>query len=222
MNDDRSKQDVSANQDAGKEQCGPGCGCEKPGLNTRMKTVICLVIAIAAVIVLMRGFDSKTANTATKGKAAFAVTSAVAPATTENIDKTETDKSEPLLWGKPLKDIASLNELAAQKDAVFLYLVKKGQQPNESIKNNIENAVTKNGSRGVKMAFYILDTNSPDYAQVTSQSPAPCVLALVKGVGMATVSGDISEKKLLEAIVSASRASSCGPSGCGPSSSGCN
>ena len=42
-----------------------------------------------------------------------------------------------------------------------------------------------------------------------------------KGKGVGSVSGGITEEKILQAYVASSRAGGCGPSGCGPSSSGC-
>jgi hypothetical protein len=118
--------------------------------------------------------------------------------------------------------MASLNDIAADKTAVFVYLAKKGQKPSDTIKRNIEIASGKSKAKGMTVAFYRLDDSSQDYAKITRQLPAPCVLAIVKGAGANAISGDITEEKLLAAIVAASRPSSCGPSGCGPSSSGCN
>lgn len=211
MNDDQTKQEMAENQDIGNDQCGPGCNCERPGLSTRAKAIICLVVAIVAMIVLMRSFESKAKNATTGQKPAFNGSTVVASAATQ------TNQTDPLSWGGELHNLASLDTEAAGADAVFVYLPKKGEQPNEIIKKSIKEAAAKAQNRGIKMSLYMFDTSSKDYAEVTKQSPAPCVLVMVKGIGKTTVSGELSEKKLLEAIVSASRASSCGPSGCGPS-----
>ena len=112
--------------------------------------------------------------------------------------------------------------MAAEKDAVFVYLAEKGQKPNENVQKEIEGAASKARSGGTVVAFFALDDDSSEYKEVIEQVPAPCVLAMVKGRGMSVVSSGITEGKLLQALVAASRPSGgCGPSGCGPSSSGC-
>ena len=219
MNDEGSKQVSTAKQVEGTAQCGPGCNCGTTGLGTKWKVIVCLLVALAATVVLARSFTGKAETQTAQGQQAFAATvptpSLVAP-------PASTGKATPTKsagWGEPLKNLAALNEVAAQKDAVFLYVPKAGQGPEETVKQQIEQAADKAQSGGTKMSFYTLDDGSQDYAQVTSQMPAPCVLVLVKGRGMSVVSSDISEGKLLEALVTASRPSGgCCPSGSGSAS----
>ena len=222
MNDERSEQASTTYQIEVTSQCGPGCNCGTTGLRTKGKVIICLVVAIAAAVVLARGFARKAESKSIQGQNAFAATApAISPeapsTTTEKAKTTDTIRTKSSLWSEPLKNLASLNEVAVQKDAVFLYLPEKGRGPDETVKLQIEKAAGKAQSGGTMMAFYTLDDGSHDYAQVTSQVPAPLVLAMVKGGGVKAVTGDISEGKLLQAMVEASRASGCGPSGCGPS-----
>lgn len=221
MNDERSEQASTKYQIEVTPQCEPGCNCGTTGLRTKGKVIICLVVAIAAAVVLARGFARKAESKSIQGQNAFATTapaiSPEAPSTTEKAKTTDTIRTKPSLWSEPLKNLATLNEVAVQKDAVFLYLPEKGRGPDETVKLQIEKAASEAQSGGTKMAFFTLDDNSLDYAQVTSQVPAPCVLAMIKGGGMRAVTGDISEGKLLQAMVEASRPSSCDPSGCGPS-----
>jgi len=223
MNENGSEENVASNQSRETSQCGPECSCNcgaTGGHGTKWKTIITLAIVLAAAVVLARGFARNAESKASQVKESFSVT---APGTADAAEKAKvagTNQTNASLWGKPLKGMASLNEVAADKAAVFVYLAKKGQKPNEAIKRNIELAADKSKSRGMAISLYTLDDSSQDYAQVTSKSPAPCVLAMVKGRGASAVSGDITEEKLLAAIVTASRPSSCGPSGCGPS--GCN
>jgi hypothetical protein len=68
-----------------------------------------------------------------------------------------------------------------------------------------------------KVGVFTLKTDSRDYAQVALQIAVPGTIAMVKGRGMAPVSGEITEAKLVQAFVSASSAGG----GCGPSSGGC-
>jgi hypothetical protein len=171
--------------------------------------IICLVVAIAAAIVLANSVMQKAETGADGGLNAFTAKSLVAEKTSP-----QTDQANSSLWGKPLESLASLNELAVQKDAVFLYLPAKGQRPDESVKKEIEAAAGKAQSQGTKMAFFVFDESSVDYAPVTSQVPAPCVLAMVNGTGNSVATTNITEGNLLQSLVAASRPSSCSPGGC--------
>lgn len=226
MNEERSDQVSTPSQVEG-TACGSGCNCGSAGLGKKGKLAICLIVIAAAVLVLARGFARKAETGTAQAKTAFAATVPAAtpktpPATTEKAKATPTNQTQSVLWGEPLKELVSLNQIAAQQDAVFVYLPEKGQGPIESVKQQIEKAAGKAQSGGTRIACYMLDTNSQDYARVTSQAPSPCVLAMVKGRGTSVVSGQITEGNLLQAIVMASRPSSCGPSGCAPSTPGCN
>lgn len=213
MNDEKTNQPSNTNQVEETAQCEPGCDCGKTGLGTKGKSIICLIVAIAAVAVLGRSFARKPVNETIQSQTAFAATASMlpSPASTASIENT-------ISWGEPLKDMASLNQVAAETNAVYMYLFEKGQGADESVKRQIEQAGVKAQSGGMKMALYTLDAGSQDYAQITSQVPAPCVLAMVKGAGMTVVSGEITEGKLLQAIVAASRPSGCCP---GSASSDC-
>jgi len=217
MDNDRSKPDSASNQAESASGCGPGCSCGEAGIGKKWKIIICLVVAIAATAVLAHGIMQKTEIQVGQGQNAFAATVLAAektspPAVAEKANVM--DQANSSLWGKPLESITSLNKMAVRKDAVFLYLPVKGQGPDESVKKVIESAAGKAQSQGTVMALCTLDEGSNDYAQVTSQVSAPCVLAMVKGGGASVVSGNISEGNLLQALVSASRPSGCSPGGC--------
>ena len=205
MNEEKSDQKSTTNEVEKTAQCEPGCNCGKTGLGTKGKTIICLVVVFAATAVLSRSIAIKAVNGNVKGQTAFASTAQI---------------ETKLSWGEPLKDMATLNQVAAQKNAVFMYLSERGKGFDEAIKQQVEKAAGKVQSGGVKIACCMLDTGSQDYAQITSQVSAPCVLAMIKGGGVAVVSGEITEAKLLQAIVAASRPSGCCPGGggsCAPS-----
>jgi len=225
MNDERSDQVQVPSQVEETAQCGPGCNCGTTGLGRNGKIAICLIVIAAAVLLLARGFTRKAETGAAQAKTTFSTTLPAAtlktlPATTEKGKTAPANQAKSVVWGEPLTGLADLNQVATQQDAVFVYLPEKGQRRMESVMQQIGKAAGKAQSGGTKMACYTLDANSPDYAKVTSQTPSPCVLAMAKGRGMSVVSGQITEEKLLQAIVMASRPSNCGPSGCGPS--GCN
>ena len=183
-------------------ECAPGCGsrcnCRATGISKKSKIIICLIVAIAAVVVLAHGIMQKA----------------------EAQSDLEQNASNLSLWANTIDSLASLNQEASRKDAVFLYLPMKGQEPDENVKKEIEAAAGKAQSQGTMTAFYVLDEGSEDYLQLTGQVPAPFVLVMVKGSsmtvvpanvsiekGMSVVSGDISEENLLYALVAASRPS---------------
>jgi hypothetical protein len=131
------------------------------------------------------------------------------------------DDPESTFWGKPLDSLASLNKVATETDAVFILLAAEDQQDNHTITKEIEAAAKIIQSSGSRISAFTLKKNTADYAQLAKQLPAPCVLAMVKGRGTSTVSGDITESKLIQAFVMASRTTSgCCPPGAAPSDCG--
>lgn len=207
----------------GKEaDCGCGSGCCSGGLSARVKTIVCLVILIAAAIVLGHRFLKKSTDSENVFATTIPVSKTVESPFLKESSKESVQKQDKVnLWGDPLDSLASLNKVEANLDAVFIFISGKGDEKDTDIKKEIENAAGKFQAGGSSITAYMLVKVSKDYAQITGQVPAPCVLAMVKGKGMSVVSNDITEAKLLEALVTASRPSSCGPSGCGPSSAGC-
>ncbi|MCJ7728995.1 MAG: hypothetical protein MUO27_03830, partial [Sedimentisphaerales bacterium] len=124
--------------------------------------------------------------------------------------------------GEFLDSLASLNKVAINQDAVFVFIPIKGNNTvNKGITDAIASAEQKIKSRGVSLGLYTLQSSSPEYVNIAAQLPPPGVLVMSKGRGMGTVSGEITETKLLQAYVASSRAGGCGPSGCGSSSAGC-
>jgi len=125
--------------------------------------------------------------------------------------------------GDFLDSLGSLNKLAVNQDAVFVFIPAND---NEIVKKEtldaIASAEQKIKSSGVKIGLYTLQFSmSKEYADIAAQLTLPGILVMSKGKGMGVVSGGITETKLLQAYVTSSRAGGCGPSGCGPSSTGC-
>ncbi len=217
MDNDKFDPTSSANQSESASKCGPACNCGGADSGKKGKIIICLVVAIAAAIVLGNSIMQKGDTGIDGDQNAFAAKVLLAEkaspaAKTENAKGT--NQTNQSLWGKPLESLASLNEVAAQKDAVFLYLPAKDQGPDENVRKKIEAAAGKAQSQGTKMSFFVLDESSEDYAQVTSQVHAPCVLAIVKGRGNSVATTNISEVNLLQSLVTASRPPGCKPGGC--------
>jgi hypothetical protein len=125
---------------------------------------------------------------------------------------------------KEISSFSELNTMAKDMDGVFVFLPGKTNAAAKEATAQIRSAAqTIERQMKGKIGIFTLKTDSRDYGQVASQIALPGTLAMVKGRGMAPVSGEITEAKLIQAFVSASNAGGgCGPSagGCGPS--GCN
>ncbi|MFH0795591.1 MAG: hypothetical protein V2A65_00855 [Candidatus Omnitrophota bacterium] len=131
---------------------------------------------------------------------------------------TNTKESEAVV-GKKIGAISELNTVAVDVDAVFVFLPGKNTAGSSLPTVQINGAMRTIEAQGQKIGLFTLKTDSRDYENIAAQVSVPAVLAMVKGRGMSAVSGDITETKLVQGFVAASRAGGCG-SGCGPS--GCN
>jgi len=222
--------------------CPPSSG---GGSRKNWKMLVFILVVIAAGVVLARSVIRKSNSAADQKQLSFAAIQPVSKSSTDSPfnavaeaqqtpadseagaasssvtkvqEKTDVSANSALtLWGKPLDSLASLSKSAAETDAVFILLAAEDQQGNETITNEIEAAAKKIQSNGIRICAFTLKKGAPNYVQLAKQLSVPCVLAMVKGGGMSGVSGEITETKLVQAFVMASRpASGCGPSGCGP------
>ena len=228
-----------------KSCCGGGdcCGSGSEGGGKGWKTLICILVLLAAGAVLARSFIGKSDADGGQSPQAFApigmdnasdtssppsdTAKAEMPVATDSrietppvADDTKKQdipaKAAPSLWKAELDSLASLNKGAANTDAVFILLSAKGPQDNQAITKEIDAAAQKITANGVRVSAFRLRQGAPEYAQLSKQISIPCVLAMVKGGGMSAVSGEISETKLVQAFVTASRPTS----GCCPPGSG--
>ena len=207
-------------EDVKSESCGPGCDCGKPSGNKKAKTVICLIVllAICGIFVYKTTVAKQSAPTITE--TAFAAPILNQATGQEPAVKSVEDKKN---IGELLDSLASLNKLAANRDAVFIFVPAND---NEIVKKEtldaIASAEQKLKSSGVNIGLYTLQFSpSKEYASITAQLPLPGMLVISKGRGMGTVSGEITETKLLQAYVTSSRTGGgCCPSGGG--SAGCS
>ena len=132
--------------------------------------------------------------------------------------KTATAKKK---FGDFVDSLSSLNKLAANQDAVFVFLPAKADTTVAKDTDEAVAAVKRTlESQKIRIGLYTLQSGSPEYSNIAAQLSLPGMLVLSKGRGMGVVSGEITEAKLLQAYVASTRAGGCGPSGCGPS--GCN
>ncbi len=173
--------------------CGPECDCSKPAGNKKFKVVACLVVLLAVVGIFV--------------------------AVGEEISEQPVEEKNSV--GKFLDSLASLNTVAVNQDSVFVFLPAKESvvisKDTTDVIASAEQKIEK--AAGIKIGLYTLKSDSPDYANIAAQLSLPGMLVMSKGRGMGTVSGGITEDKIMQAYVASARAGGCGPSGCG---SGCN
>lgn len=222
--DEKPNQEPIANSADQSGCCGPGCQCGGGGVGAKGKMLICILFLVAAGIVLACSIYRKahTRQAAQPQAFATAVPAQVSTAPIEQPKVAEANLVKAAAWGEPLKDLASLSQRASDNDAVLLYIPEKSRGADEAVKRLLEQTAVKAKAGGANTAYFALDTGSEDYSKITAQMKAPLVLALAKGGGAIPVTGELTEGKLLQAIVAASRPSGCGPGGCGPTSAGCN
>ena len=179
--------------------CGGGdsCDCHSSSSSSgKLRTIIGGVVVVAAALLVVRAIakDSGSASTTEAQQQGFVMPVAATAST----------KAESVI-GTEIDSFDALNR-AAQTDAVFLLLAdKNGQLPSDAVKG----AAAKIEKQGQKCGLFTLKTSSPDFAQLTSQATLPAVLVMVKGKGTIWVSGDITEEKLVQGYVTASRVAGC-------------
>ena len=221
--------------------CGPGCACNGPSGGKGIKIAISLIVLVAvigALIYKVASAKQAVSNDLAAGKASVF---AVAQAATETVpgtasqpdgmdEKKAVENAAPEAQpakatskiGEYLGSLRDLNNVAVSQDAVFIFIPREKNEAVQDQTNNAVLAVQKTlKSNKVTLGLYTLSTDSPDYSAISKQVQAPAILVATKGRGMAAVSGDVTESKLLQAFVASSSAGGCGPSGCGPSGAGC-
>lgn len=195
--------------------CGPGCNCGATGSGWWRVLVGGAVLLVAGVLVaraVMKD-NGAAAVSASTGFAALpapaqtpAAIAADNPATTDTI--------------KEIAALAELNTVAGDAAGVFVFLPGTNEVSAKFPTAQLQGAVRTMAPQlnGGKIGIYTLKAGSRDYAQVAAQIAVPGVLVMVKGRGMAPVTGEITETKLIQGFAAASSAGGCGPaaSGCGP------
>lgn len=200
--------------------CGPACGCESAAKPSKARWVVGVLVLAAAGVMVVRGMvksdkGSTQASPAGFANPAAAQTAAGGPATNSGAAAAAGETSV----GTTLGAFSELNTAAAKTDAVFIYLPAKEGTAANPPSATMKGAARRIESTGLKCGLFTLKAGSRDYDQVAAQVTVPAVLAMVKGRGMSAISGDITEAKLVQGFVAASRSGGCGPSagaGCCP------
>jgi hypothetical protein len=227
--------------------CGPGCCCNSSSssLSKKIKTVLCVIVLLAVVGVFIYKNNTQKNNSnnqVSQNSPAFAVAAAgssVKAEATPVTAKTETTTVATVAESKTIEkkadepsrkigvyldSLSSLNKVALSQDAVFIFIpASKNEVADETTTKAVNSVQQTLKAKNINLGLYTLPSSSADYATLATQVQAPAILVACKGRGMAAVSGEITETKLLQAFMASSRSGGCGgSSGCGPSSSGCN
>lgn len=214
-NDDGKKPD---NMELLKQQaaaCGPECCCHPPSGAGKWRWVIGVIVLIAAGVLVVRAVTKGNGGSAQAATPAFAT--AAASGKSANASGSSGQTAETSV-GKTLGALSELNTVATDTTAVFIFLPGKGgasgnppSTPMKSAANTLESKI------GAKCGLFTLKAGSRDHVDIAAQVSVPGVLVMVKGGGMIPISGDITETKLVQGFVAASRGGGCGAGGCGPS-----
>jgi len=178
-----------------------------------MRCIVGIVVLIAAAALVARAMIKSKGISASKSSSGYA-TLAVARQT--SVSESPNTPSNTVAI-KEINALSELNELAKDMAGAFVYLPGNAETTARvpaALIVRVAKMVEPQG--GAKIGLFLLKTGSPDYQQAALQMTFPGVLAMVKGGGMAPVSGEITETKLVQAFVAASSAGGCGPGGCGP------
>jgi len=108
--------------------------------------------------------------------------------------------------GTEIAGLAELNTLAADLAAVFVFVPGKGPEPSLPPAAPMAAAARTVSAQGKRVGLFTLKPGTADYAEVAGQTATPAVLAMVKGRGLAAVSGEVTETKLVQAYLTASNA----------------
>lgn len=124
----------------------------------------------------------------------------------------EAPQAKPVVCGETISSLSELNQRAMESDGVFVFLAGQDAGKARDAIPAIEQAAAKIRGRGTKLGLFTLENGSAEFPGVAAQVPPPAVLAMVKGRGADSVSGEITEANLLQAYLTASNAG-CAPSG---------
>jgi hypothetical protein len=198
--------------------CGPGCRCEEPTgkVTTKLKIVVCLVVAVAVCGIILFKTTRARQNISDKGIAGFSN-----PFATKGKVAVLNSAGQQGGSGAMLSAIAELNTTAAKLDTVFLVIPNMDNAPTSKETGSVLASVERIlNTKGLSTGIYTLQANSPDYPDVAAKVTPPGIAVLTKGRSIGFVSGGISETTLMQAYVASTRGGGCGPGGCPPPADG--
>ena len=205
--------------------CGAGCACNTAEPTSRIRWIIGAVVLVVVAVLVVRAVtktNGASVSASTDGFAAFPAASQTPDSSASVVPVTkEAPAASDAVEMKEISAISDLNAVAGDTNVVFVFVSDKNGSAKPP-KTEMQSALKTLKPQGIKVGLFALRTDSSDYAPISTQMSVPGVVVMVKGKGMSAVSGEITETKLIQALVAASNAGGgCGPSGCAPSTPGC-
>jgi hypothetical protein len=228
--DDNKEQSYNKENADDVQPCCPsasdGGDCCTPGTGKSWKTIVFVVVILLAGAVAAHSLVTKNDEKASiSPQAASSCDTSESPIEAWGVAE-QSSKNTVVSCGVTLDSMKSLGKMAADKKAnvAFIFLAGDKEDSARTASAQVEATMNMLSNKGQQVAAFTLQNDAEGYDQLIQQfkvKSLPCVIVAGKGCGAAAVSGDITEPKLLEAFVIASRpVSGCGPSGCAPS--GCS
>ncbi|UCB52782.1 MAG: hypothetical protein JSV10_01445 [Candidatus Zixiibacteriota bacterium] len=124
--------------------------------------------------------------------------------------------------GVTLSSLKALDVVAADEEAVFVILPGGSEEASRNALRQIDAVVRLLSDQGKKVAAFTLEKHREGYDHLVKQFSVksfPCVVVAGRGCGSVAVSGQITETKLLAALVQASMPPSSCATPCVPSGS---
>ena len=193
----------------------------------KVKVAVLAIVLLVAVGLTVRSSllsGAPSGGAPTQQFAAAPRTDGTDAAPTSSAGSEQPHEAPPVVCGTALNSLSALNEVAADKDAVFILLPGKSQDAAKQASGQVEEALKKISATGARVAAFTLQDEAPERARLIealSIETLPSIVVIGRGSGAAAVSGEITEGRLLGAYVQASTPSSCGvtpgaSSGCCP------
>ncbi len=210
------------------------CGCSSAPASRPIKTIIFVIVLLLATAIAAHSIikNNKIPDSPEDLNLSLNIEPVNINIINKNSNSQESEKTLlepeeqlqqkiPTLCGTKLTSLAELNNLAADKKAVFILLVGDSEKAAENAGKVVEQTTKIITDKGTPVATFTLDSDKADYGkliQAFSIKSFPSIVVMGKGAGVSVVSGDINETNLLTAFVKATTIS-CGPrkgSGCCP------
>lgn len=195
--------------------CGAECGCHATtGGAGKTRWIVGALVLVAAGVLVVRAIAKDDGTETTPASTGFAAL--VAPEQTPASAATVTSAVTNTIT--EIAALSELNAVAADSYGVLVFLPGKDASTIQAPIAQMQGAARsiEPQLRGGKISMFALKTGSRDYERLARQMAVPGVVAMVKGGGMSTTSGDITETKIVQALVAASSSGGCSGGGCGP------
>jgi hypothetical protein len=184
----------------------------------RGKLIISAIIIMAAIAVgansFLNGNTAQSYTTIPAKSFSAGLTEIPATAVDNSNEGNPKTKSEEISLNLVLDSLQALDTLAADKDVVFLVLPGEAQIPTVAIPKPLEAVANNLWKNGQRVAVFTLKSSSSDHNRLVrhfSVKTFPSIVILGRQGSASAVTEDVSEARLYNAFVLASKSASCCP-----------